>query len=89
MVGLLGTRPTLLFLGALACSLGLFALYPNRSQGLVFLITGIAGSVAEITAIQMGAWQYTDPAFMGIPLWLPLVWGSAGMYISILSKKLG
>lgn len=78
IVGVLGQHPMMLFSGALLCCAGLYALYPSRGQLSVFIIA----------AIHMGSWRYTYPIFLGIPLWLPLVWGGAGLYIAILARKL-
>ncbi len=88
IVGVLGQHPMMLFSGALLCCAGLYALYPSRGQLSVFIIVAIAGPAAEIAAIHMGSWRYTYPIFLGIPLWLPLVWGGAGLYIAILARKL-
>jgi hypothetical protein len=32
-------------------------------------------------AIYFGAWNYSHPDFLGIPYWLPFVWGNASLYI--------
>lgn len=88
-VGLLGQYSLLLFIVAAACTLGLYLLNPGRSSALIFLIVGFAGATCEILAIHFGAWTYTHPDFLGIPAWLPLVWGSAGLYIARLKTKLG
>lgn len=47
-----------------------------KKHDIYFFITGaVVGPIGEIVAIYFGAWQYTNPTFFGIPLWLPLVWG--------------
>lgn len=46
----------------------------------------LSGPIAEISAIYFGIWFYRDPVFMGIPLWLFLVWGNAGLYIARLRE---
>lgn len=40
-----------------------------------FIVGAIIGPVGEIIDIHFGAWQYSNPTFLGIPLWLPLTWG--------------
>jgi hypothetical protein len=32
-------------------------------------------------AIYFGGWNYTHPDILGIPYWLPFVWGNAALYI--------
>lgn len=41
----------------------------------------ISGPIAEAFAIYFGAWNYTSPVFIGIPIWLFFVWGNAGLYV--------
>ena len=38
-------------------------------------------TVAEAVVIFSGAWQYTQPQLVSIPLWLPFLWGLAGITI--------
>ncbi len=45
----------------------------------LFLIGAITGSIGELIAVHFGAWQYANPTFLGIPIWLPFVWGLAMM----------
>ena len=58
----------------------------------IFVFTAIVGPLTEIIVIRSGAWNYTNPDFLGIPAWLFFVWGNAGVVIyqaSYLFKKLG
>jgi hypothetical protein len=54
----------------------------------VYLLCAIAGSASEMLAIAAGAWHYANPQFMGIPVWLPLLWGSASILFMQLSEPL-
>ena len=47
----------------------------------LFLIAAIAGAFAEVIAIKFGAWKYANPTVLGVPIWLPLLWGSAVIFI--------
>lgn len=87
-VGLLGAHPPILLSMAALLDVGLYLCAPASSRFAVFLTTAIAGPLAEITAIHFGAWEYTYPVLAGIPLWLPLVWGGAGLFISSLTMHL-
>ncbi|MBI2075654.1 MAG: hypothetical protein HYT72_00210 [Candidatus Aenigmarchaeota archaeon] len=51
----------------------------TRSDNTLFVLAFFGGSLAEINAIQLGIWSYANPSFLGIPLWLPLVWGETAV----------
>lgn len=53
----------------------------NSKNIIFFLAVCISGPIAEAIAIYAGVWTYTTPWYIGIPLWLPLAWGNAGLYI--------
>ncbi|MBU0590844.1 hypothetical protein KKF81_00465 [Candidatus Micrarchaeota archaeon] len=40
-----------------------------------FLIALVVGGICENTAVALGAWNYTNAAFIFTPLWLPVGWG--------------
>ena len=67
-------------------SLAMLSVDWSYKNFVFYLAIFITGPVAEMTAIYFGAWIYTDPIFLGIPLWLPFVWGNAGLYIVRLHK---
>ena len=49
--------------------------WPKKNDLSYFLIAFILGPIAEIIAIKFGAWQYSNTNFLGIPIWLPVLWG--------------
>ena len=51
-----------------------------------FAIGAIIGPVGEIIAIYFGAWQYANPSLLGIPIWLPIVWGLAMILVKRLAE---
>lgn len=57
-------------------------LRPHPRAWLIYLFAFVFGPLAEALAIFMGAWQYTAPDFLGVPLWLPFLWGNAALFIS-------
>lgn len=61
----------------------LFALksWHKRHDVYFFLAGAVTGPIGEIVAINFGAWQYANPTFLGIPPWLPLVWGLGAVLI--------
>lgn len=53
----------------------------NKKNLFLYVAIFISGPVAESIAIYFGAWSYDNPALLGFPLWLPFVWGNAGLYV--------
>ena len=49
--------------------------WPKKGDLSYFLIAFILGPIGEIVAIKFGALQYSNPNFLGIPIWLPVLWG--------------
>ena len=48
----------------------------------LFITAAALGTIAEVVAVKFGAWQYANPIFAGVPLWLPLLWGIAVVFIN-------
>ncbi len=40
-----------------------------------FVLAMVIGGICENTAVFLGAWQYTNAAYLFTPLWLPIGWG--------------
>jgi len=81
IVVLLFWRNNLLSSGILV--LGLVVFYPiwfDKVGLKIFLFCTIGGAVTEIVCIKSGIWYYMNPTWL-IPLWLPFVWGYAGIAI--------
>jgi hypothetical protein len=62
-------------------SIILVAINFSKSRLIVYLIVFFAGPISEMIAIYFGAWNYAHPDLLGIPYWLPFVWGNASLYI--------
>jgi Protein of unknown function (DUF2878) len=45
------------------------------------LVAAIAGPAVEAAIHAIGAFDYTEPDFLGIPLWLPALWAIGGLAI--------
>jgi hypothetical protein len=67
---------TLLMLGEFAVVLGL---WHDRHDLSFLLVIGGMGSLAEAVFVRSGAWSYTNPSFLGIPMWFPIAFGTAGL----------
>ena len=56
-------------------------LWHSKNDIATLLAGAVAGTLAESIAVMTGAWKYANPTLLGIPLWLPLLWGGAAMFI--------
>lgn len=81
-------QPWLALVGVAAVGAGILMLYRDRVLSTVFVVVGLAGAAAEAVAINHGAWTYANPQFLGVPVWLPLLWGIAGVTVVRIERKL-
>ena len=56
----------------------------NKEDFYLYIVIFFIGATAEAIGVASGAWSYTLPDIIGIPFWLPFVWGNAG----IMSKRI-
>lgn len=73
----------LLLLGIVALA---FWLRHNPHDVWLFLLISFWGVAAEMVAIRYGTWMYGLPQFWGVPIWLPVLWGMAALFIKQLSE---
>ena len=68
----------------------LIELFVVRSKKLIliFVISGIGGTVIEIISIYFGIWAYSVKSLWNIPFWLFPLWGNAGIIIVAIYKLL-
>jgi hypothetical protein len=65
----------------------------HTQADLLFYFAALSfGPLGEAISVWSGAWAYSRPSFL-IPLWLPLLWGIAGLFLkrfcdSLVSRKL-
>jgi len=58
----------------------------RKHDTILFLLAGAWGAISEVIAVNFGgAWYYSAPFKLGIPLWLPILWGIAGIFLVRLS----
>jgi hypothetical protein len=55
------------------------ALWHEQHDVSFFLVLAVFGTLAEMAFTHSGVWQYANPTFLGIPLWFPLAFGTAGL----------
>lgn len=66
-----------------------FALLKAKKQYLaIYAVAFIAGPLAEALCIYFGAWSYNTPHILGVPIWLGMVWGAAGILFANLAVRL-
>ncbi len=59
----------------------IFRIRPNATSVVVYATAFFFGPAAEAVSITTGAWAYHSDNFLGVPVWLPFVWGNAGLFI--------
>jgi hypothetical protein len=52
------------------------------------LIAAVLGPAAEAVMSALGAFDYQDPDFIGIPFWLPSLWANGGLLIRRLIRPI-
>lgn len=54
----------------------------HKREDVSFLLMGaVLGPSLEMICVHFNAWQYTQPTFLGIPLWLPFGWGLVALLV--------
>ncbi len=75
-------RNTAILIPILAVIGGIMLFPEYRKNDLFFYATVfVLGPLAESLVISFGGWFYATPQLLGFPLWLPFVWGNAGLFI--------
>jgi hypothetical protein len=65
----------------LVTAAAIFIIRPNATSVVVYATAFFFGPAAEAVSITTGAWAYHSDNFLGIPVWLPFVWGNAGLFL--------
>jgi uncharacterized membrane protein YoaT (DUF817 family) len=64
-----------------AIAFAMLSIAKSKNEIILFVFCSFAGALAESYAILFGVWSYSAPTFIGIPIWLPLLWGIAAVFI--------
>lgn len=75
----------LLVLLIMAWTIGIMV-WHKKHDVIFFVVGAIVGTIGEIVCIHFGAWRYTNPTFLGVPIWLPFAWGLAIMLIKRIAE---
>ncbi len=54
-----------------------------------FFLFGFLGAAAEFFPVLYGAWSYATAVPIGLPAYLPVIWGTAGIAIIHTAEKIG
>lgn len=87
-VSLFWETPVRLALFLVALSAALLSFWGSREDVYLYAISAACGALAEAFAIGFKAWAYPKPDMIGIPVWLPFVWGIAGVFIKRTSLEI-
>lgn len=83
---LLWRNSMLLFLVYLILTVGLILWRRDKKEFIIFGYGILIGFIVETIGTQISGYQsFTEPDFLGIPLWLPIVWG----YGFVAMKRIG
>ena len=53
--------------------------YPIKKEFLMFIVAGAVATAAESTVMFAGPWVYSTKHLLNFPIWLPFLWGLAGI----------
>jgi uncharacterized membrane protein YoaT (DUF817 family) len=67
-------------------AVAIFRIRPNATSVVVYATAFVFGPLAEAVSIKTGAWAYDSNHILGVPVWLPFVWGNAGLFILNMSE---
>lgn len=86
LTAVLWHSPVALIALLLVTAAAIFAIRPNASSVVVYMTAFVFGPVAEAASITTGAWEYDSSNLFGVPVWLPFVWGNAGLFIQNMAE---
>lgn len=73
--------PLIALLGVTIIAVWWLYLLQRRRYIVAFFCTALGGFLAEAASVAAGAWTYTFPDVIGLPLWLFVVWGISALFI--------
>ena len=81
LTSVLWRYPAALIALLVVTAVAIYRIRPNATSVVVYATAFVFGPSAEAVSIATGAWTYDSPQLLGIPIWLPFVWGNAGLFI--------
>jgi hypothetical protein len=80
-VGVNGSNAPFFLVALLVLLAARLAFASTRGDWAFALTAAIAGPAVEAAIHALGAFDYTEPDFLGLPLWLPALWANGGLAI--------
>lgn len=74
--------------GSSAAVAGMLLVKRDLAVTVTGLLAGVLGPLAEMKAVEAGAWAYANPHFEGVPAWLFLIWCAFGILVACLYELL-
>ncbi len=86
---LFNQAPIILMILLVALAVGKHFVVPIKKELFWFVLVSVGGALVEVVLVNMGnAWTYTNPQFLGIPLYMPIFWGLVGTTTVTLYQEL-
>ena len=79
LMALLWGNNLLLACIAVAYAAFLLRIWHDAEDLMCFFFVLIVGTASEVVSVNFGVYTYNNPTFLGIPVWLPLAWGTAAL----------
>lgn len=86
LTGFLWRRPFVLVPLLALIAVAMVRIEKHKSAIYIYVVAFCAGPLSEALVIYFGAWAYAEPYILGVPLWLPFIWGNAGLFIHRLNQ---
>jgi hypothetical protein len=88
-VSLLWRNPFFLTSILIIIGIVMIAIGKSRTEDIYLYVTvSFLGALSEALGVYFVAWTYSLPEIIGIPIWLPFLWGVAGLVIKRISLKI-
>jgi uncharacterized membrane protein YoaT (DUF817 family) len=78
--------PAALIALLLVTALAIHTIRPTATNLVVYMTGFVFGPIAEAVSISTGAWEYDTAHLLGVPVWLPFVWGNAALFIQNMAE---
>jgi len=87
LAGFLWHKPIILTVCYAVITIITLIKWHTKSDLFFYFVAFVLGPLGESIGIYFGAWQYSKPFYL-IPIWLPLLWGIAALFIKNISENL-
>ena len=77
--------PLVLVLILLGVGAAMLIVEGTKEAVVVYVTAFIFGPLMEAIIISFGAWSYAEPHLLGFSIWLPFIWGNAGLFLNRLN----